>query len=68
MPIFYRTQSHHSAVTRLLNCLRTDMNHIIHSCTHAHVAKDRPDGLSRAEQFGGMAAYLESLLDLLEPR
>jgi 5'-3' exonuclease len=44
------------------------MNHIIHSCTHAHVVKDRPDGLSRQEQFGGMAAYLESLLDLLEPR
>ncbi|KAF6261699.1 XRN 5'-3' exonuclease N-terminus-domain-containing protein [Scenedesmus sp. NREL 46B-D3] len=48
--------------------LYIDMNHIIHSCTHAHVAKDRPDGLSRAEQFGGMAAYLESLLGLLEPR
>jgi hypothetical protein len=45
-----------------------DMNHTIHSCMHAHVAKDRPDGLTRAEQFGGMAAYLEALLDLLEPR
>ena len=44
------------------------MNHIIHSCTHSHVAKDRPEGLSRQPQLGGMAACLESLLDLLEPR
>lgn len=44
------------------------MNHIIHSCTHAYVAKDRPEGLSRQQQLGGMAAYLEALLDLLQPR
>lgn len=43
------------------------MNHIIHSCTHAHVAKDRPE-ISRTEMFAGMAAYLQQLLDLLEPR
>jgi 5'-3' exonuclease len=43
------------------------MNHIIHSCTHAHVAKDRPE-LSHDEMFAGMAAYLEALLDLLEPQ
>jgi 5'-3' exonuclease len=43
------------------------MNHIIHSCTHAHVAKDRPE-ISTAEMFAGMAAYLQQLLDLLEPR
>lgn len=45
----------------------TDMNHIIHSCTHAHVAKDRPE-ISTTEMFAGMAAYLQQLLDLLEPR
>lgn len=43
------------------------MNHIIHSCTHAHVAKDRPE-ISTTEMFAGMAAYLQQLLDLLEPR
>uniref|UniRef100_A0A383WG32 Uncharacterized protein n=1 Tax=Tetradesmus obliquus TaxID=3088 RepID=A0A383WG32_TETOB len=48
--------------------LYIDMNHIIHSCTHAYVAKDRPEGLSRQQQLGGMAAYLEALLDLLQPR
>jgi heme O synthase-like polyprenyltransferase len=43
------------------------MNHIIHSCTHAHVAKDRQQ-ISTAEMFAGMAAYMQQLLDLLEPR
>ncbi|KAF8063012.1 ALKBH8 [Scenedesmus sp. PABB004] len=47
--------------------LYIDANHVIHSCTHAHVAKDRPE-LSEAETFGGMAAYLEALLDAVQPR
>lgn len=44
------------------------MNHIIHSCTHAHVAHDRTEPISTTEMFAGMAAYLQQLLDLLEPR
>jgi 5'-3' exonuclease len=52
----------------LLPHTHTDMNHIIHSCTHAHVARDRTEPLSTTEMFAGMAAYLQQLLDLLEPR
>jgi 5'-3' exonuclease len=43
------------------------MNHIIHSCTHAGIAKDLPD-LTQEQQLQLMAMYLDNLVDLVQPQ
>ncbi len=47
--------------------LYIDFNHIAHSCTHAHVSKE-VTSVSLSDTFAGMAAYLEALLDVAQPR